>query len=98
MPVWQGIAFAVFFACCAAQFWFLARVRNALIDRHPDFYLTIARSSLMPQRGLSRFIRSGKHRELGDLELSKAVIQIRWLYALAFGAWLVFAVGMFFEQ
>ena len=98
MPVWQGIAFAVFFACCAAQFWFLARVRNALIDRHPEFYLTIERSSMMPQRGLFRFIRSRKHRELGDLELTKTVIQFRWLYALAICAWLVFAAGMFSEQ
>ena len=96
MPILQGIAFAVFFVCCAAQFWFMARVRNALIDRHPELYLSIERSSMFARRGLSRFIQSSKHRELGDPELSKAVMQCRWLYAVAICAWLVLAADVFF--
>ena len=98
MHVWQGVAFAVFFACCAAQFWFVSRVRNALIDRHSELYLSIERSSMVPRRGLVRFIRSGKHRELGDYELSKAVIQTRWLYALAFASWLMIGIEGFLSR
>jgi hypothetical protein len=56
MPVWQLTAFSVFFACCVAQFWVIARVRNALIDRHPETYLQLERSSVFPHRGLYRFI------------------------------------------
>jgi hypothetical protein len=98
MPIWQALTFAVFFACCAAQFWFMARVRNALIDRHPEFYLAIERSSIFPRRGLSSFIQSRKHRELGDPELSKAVLQCRWLYVVAICAWLVLVADTFFDH
>lgn len=39
MPAYILIPFAVFFACCVAQFWFMKRIRDALIDRHPDAFL-----------------------------------------------------------
>ncbi|MFM5953980.1 MAG: hypothetical protein ACKOPE_06740 [Novosphingobium sp.] len=90
----QFPAFAVFFACCIGQFWVIGRVRNALIDRHPDLYLEIQRSSIFPQRRLQKFIRSGQHRELKDEQLSKAVMQCRWLFGLALASWLVLAAGI----
>lgn len=82
------IPFGVFFACCLSQFWFLAQVRNALIDRHPETFLSLERSSIFPGNGIYKFIRTGKHRDLGDAELSKAVIRCRWLFAVAIVSWL----------
>lgn len=94
MAIWQIAAFVVFFACCAGQFWFIARVRNALIDRHPTVFLEVERSSAFAQRGLQKFIRSGRHKELGDPQLTKAVMQCRWLFGVAICAWLILAVGI----
>jgi hypothetical protein len=94
MSTWIFLPFGVFLGCCIAQFWFFARVRNALIDRHSETYLQIERSSIFPQGGLFRFIRSGRHRELRDPELTRAVIAVRWLYLTAIGAWLTLAAGI----
>ena len=96
MPVIILIPFAVFFVCCAAQVWFLAQVRKALIDRHSDFYLNLERSSMFPQRGLFRFIRSGQHKELRDYDLTSAVIRCRILHFVAIGSWLCVAATMVF--
>ena len=95
MAIWQFAAFGVFFICCVAQFWFIARVRNALIDRHPETYLLIERKSIFPQRALQKFIRSSQHRALNDPELTRAVFNVRWLFAVGIVAWLVLAVGIF---
>jgi hypothetical protein len=94
MEPWQFAAFAVFFACCLAQFWFLGQVRKALIDRHPDVFLEIERSSIFPQKGLQKFIRSSRHNDLADPKLSEAVIRCRWLFVTAICAWLVLAFGL----
>jgi hypothetical protein len=95
MEIWQMIAFAVFFACCLAQFWFIARVRNALIDRHSEAFLQIERSSIFPLGGFYRFICSSRHHDLRDAGLTRAVINMRWLFLVAIAAWLVFAAGIF---
>jgi hypothetical protein len=72
-------------------------VRNILIDSYPELYLKIERSSIFPHHGLQKFIRSSQHRELGDEQLSKAVMHCRWLFGLAITSWLVFATGIFFS-
>jgi hypothetical protein len=51
MPLLILIPFAVFFACCVAQFWFLKQVRDRLIERHPDTFLEIEKSSIFPYNG-----------------------------------------------
>jgi hypothetical protein len=87
------IAFAIFFACCAAQFWFGYRVRSALISRHPDEWLQMSKRlffSPIP----SRFVWSGRHRELDDPVLSRTVVEMRWLMIVAYTSWAAFAVGV----
>ena len=53
---------------------------------------------MFPLRGTQNFIRSKRHRDLGDPVLSKAIIRCRWLYVAAISSWLVFAAGMFYTQ
>ena len=96
MPTLIVVPFAVFFACCAGQFWFVAQVRNALIDRHSELFLEIERSSAFPNRGLSKFIRSSQHKDLQDPQLTSAVMRCRYLYLTAIVAWLLFAAIMVF--
>lgn len=88
MPTLVLVPFAIFFLCTASQFWFLAQVRNALIDRHAKVFLEIERSSVFPHRGLYKFIRSGRHNELRDPELSAAIMRVRFVYLTAIAAWL----------
>ena len=94
MAIWQLIPFVVFFGCVVSQFWFVRRVRIALIDRHPDEFLKLMRSSVFADYFLSKFILSRRHHELKDDELSRAVIRCRWLIGLAILAWLAFAITL----
>ena len=96
MPVYVLVPFGVFFACCLGQFWFFKRVRDALIDRHPDEFLRVERSSIFPMGGLSRYVYGNRHKALNDPELSKRIRDLRLLYALAFLSWLAIPVGLFF--
>lgn len=88
MPLLSLISFAVFFICCASQFWFIAQVRNALIDRHPETFLEVERSSIFPQRGLMRFVWRSGYRALDDPALARHVRNLRLVYVLAIVAWL----------
>ena len=83
-----AVPFAIFFGCCVSQFWFLAQVRNALIDRHPDIYLQLERKSFFPGNGVFKIILSGRHRDFADPDLSKAIVRCRWLFVVAIGSWL----------
>jgi len=89
------IAFAVFFACCGGQFWFLKRVREALIERHPETFLAIEKSSMFPQRTLWQFVRKGRYKELNDPELDKAARDLRRLQAVAILSWLAYGASLF---
>jgi len=95
MPVLILIPFAVFFACCLGQFWFLKQVRDRLIDCHPDEYLRIERSSTFPYNGLWRFTRRGRYKSLGDEELNRRVRNLKRLFLIAFIAWAAGAVSIF---
>lgn len=88
MPPLVLIPFGLFFLCGISQFWFLGKVRNALIDRHPETFLRLERSSIFPGNGTYRFIRSGEHRGMGDADLSRWVMRCRWLFVAAIASWL----------
>ncbi len=99
MPVLTLAAFAVFFICCGAQFWFVRRVRIALIDRHPELWLSLSRGrhmfDLYPEFGFA-WRRGDK--DLGDPQLSRAVQDFRRLYIVAIAAWLAMASTMFLRH
>jgi hypothetical protein len=95
MPALILIPFVVFFACFLAQFWFLKRVRDRLIDYHPDKYLEIERSSIFPYNGLWKFTKKGRYKQLGDEELDRRVRNLKRLFALAFAAWLTYGIALF---
>jgi hypothetical protein len=89
------VAFAVFFACCVAQFWFMKRVREVLIERHSDTFLAIEKSSIFPNGGLRRFLRKGRYKQLNDPELDKRVRDLKRLYLVAFAAWVAYGISIF---
>ena len=95
MTGYAYVAFAVFFACCVGQFWFLKRVREQLIERDPDTFLAIEKSSMFPNGGLRRFLRKGRYKELHDPELDSRVRALKRLYILAFVAWTAYGVSLF---
>src|SRR5689334_10377755 len=81
MPAYILIPFAVFFGCCVAQFWFMKRVRDTLIERHPEAFLAIEKSSIFPMQGLWRFTQKGRYKALNDPELNTHVRNLKRLYA-----------------
>ena len=85
------IPFAIFFACCVAQFWFLKQVRDRLIH-HPDTFLELERSSTIPHQWIWDFTKGLQHRQLGDEVLNQRVRHFKWLYRVAIAAWLAFAL------
>jgi hypothetical protein len=89
------VAFAVFFACCVGQFWFMKRVRDALIERHPDTFLAVQKSLIFPDGGLRRFLRKGRYKDLNDPELDKRVRDLKRLYLIAIAAWLAYGISLF---
>jgi hypothetical protein len=95
MPPVILIPFAVFFACCLGQFWFLKQVRDRLIDCHPDTFLQIEKSSIFPFNGLWRFTRGGKYKSLGDEELNRRIRNLKRLFLVALVAWAAYAVALF---
>lgn len=95
MPACVLIPFAVFFGCCVAQFWFMQRVRDRLIEQHPDTFLAVERSSIFPSHGMWRFIRKGRYKSLNDPELNRRVRNFNRLYAVAIVAWLAYGVALF---
>jgi isochorismate hydrolase len=95
MPLYILGPFGVFFLCCIAQFWFLKSVRDALIERHPDTYLSIEKSSLFPHRGLYHFTRRRRYEALHDADLDRRVRNLKRVQLIAVGAWLIFGIAVF---
>jgi hypothetical protein len=89
------VPFAVFFGCCVAQFWFLKRIRDRLIDRHPQAFLEIEKSSFFPHQGLWKFTRRKRYEALRDEELNRRVRQFKQLYALAIVSWAAYGIALF---
>jgi len=88
------IPFAIFFACCIAQFWFMYRVRDALVNRHPEEWLKMSKRLFFSPLPWG-FVWSGRHRELADPILSRRVIEMRWLAIVAYASWAAVAVEVF---
>lgn len=95
MPLYVPALFVVFFACCLSQFWFLKKVRESLIDRHPQTFLDIERSSIFPLQGIWKFIRGNRYRDLGDAELNRHVRNLKRLTIVAFVSWFAYAIALF---
>jgi hypothetical protein len=94
------VCFAIFFACCIAQFWFINRIKNTLIDRHPDAYLALERKAWYPGHGIWRMAsiwRNPLPGYLNDDVLAQRVRQYRYCLILAFAAWLGFAATIVFS-
>ena len=94
MRSWQIIALAAFFICGFAQIWLNGQIRRALIDRHPDRFLQIERSSIFPGRGLYIFILRRDHRELDDARLNRTVWFWHCLQVVSIICFLVFLGSM----
>ncbi len=83
------IPLAVFLACILSQFWLYARVRRALIDRHPETFLAMARRAwLSVDNAFYWWIFRGGHKPLGDADLDAKVSQIHIMVVVAILAWL----------
>ena len=95
MPHLILLPFAVFFTCCILQFWFLKKVRDALIDRHPETFLAVEKSSIFPMQGLWKFSRGSKYKQLGDLDLNRHIRNLKRLMIIGIIAWLAFAISIF---
>lgn len=95
MSAVTAIAFAIFFACCIAQFPLGREFRRVLTERHPDVWAEISRKSWFLDNAVLSFATSDRVRALGDPELSRAALRMKWLQAIAIGSWLVLAASMF---
>lgn len=95
MPVYVLIPFAVFAGCCIAQFWFMKKVRDALIERHPDTFLKAEKASIFPYQGLWRFTRGKEYQSLHDDELNRHVRNLKRLTIVAVGSWLAYGIAIF---
>ena len=91
MPFVAFSAFAVFFICCALQFWFQQRIVRALATRHPGLWLAMSGKAFFIQNAVLRFANRRQDRGLGDADLTRKVQQLRLVYLVAILAWLVFA-------
>lgn len=89
------IPFGVFFVCGLLQFWFLKKVRDLLVDRHPETFLAVEKSSIFPMQGLWRFSKGGQFKQLGDADLNRHVRSLKRLLIVGIVAWAVFAILMF---
>jgi hypothetical protein len=94
MPIFMLIAFAVFGVCAIAQFWFMKRVRDALIERHPQTFLELEKSAFFPYQRLWRFTRGRRYKDLGDAELNMHVRNLKRLWIIGFAAWLAYGIGI----
>jgi hypothetical protein len=85
--------FAIFFGCCVAQFWFMRRIRIALVKRHPDVWLRLSGESFWGQGIEWHFAWRRGDRALNDLALTEAVQHYRLLMLIALLAWIGMAAS-----
>lgn len=95
MPPLILLPFGVFFVCCILQFWYLQKFRDALIERHPDTFLSVEKSSIFPMQGLYQFARGGRYKDLNDAVLNRHVRNLKRLMIVAYTAWGGFALCLF---
>ena len=95
MPSYILIPFGVFFVCCLSQFWFMKKVRDALIERHPDTFLAVEKPSIFPHQGLWRFTQNNQYKELRDENLNRHVRNLKRLHFVAIASWLAYGIAIF---
>jgi hypothetical protein len=95
MSVLLLVSFVVFVLCCFLQIWYLKKVRDALIDRHPKTFLEIEKSILFPVQGLWKFTRSSRYKRLEDEELNQHVRNLKRFMVVAYSLWILYAVTIF---
>ncbi len=90
------IPFAIFFACCVAQFFFLERVKRALAARHPDELQGLLGKSFFSFSGsaIAKFAWQRRDLNLNDRELTKVVKEFKLLMFIAYGAWGLVALAI----
>lgn len=91
------IPFSIFFACCAAQFFFLDRVKRALSARHPELLQGLLGKSFfgLSANAITKFAWQRRDLSLNDPELTKSVKQLKLLLFVAYGAWGFCALALF---
>lgn len=82
------VPFVIFFACCVAQFWFHRRIRQVLVDNHPDFWLALSREAWLVDNAVIRFAFGRKARSFDDPLLMARIREMKILSATAIVAWL----------
>jgi hypothetical protein len=90
------IPFAIFFACCVAQFFFLERVKRALSARHPEVLKGLLGKSFFSfsRSAITKFAWQRRDLSLNDPELTKSVKQFKLLLFVAYGAWGLLALAL----
>lgn len=88
------ILFIAFGLCVLAQFWFMKRLKDVLIDRHPRKFLEIERAAWTPGGGIWKLTRGREYRALNDPVLNTAVRNMRLILLVMLGAWILFIVAM----
>lgn len=90
------IPFSVFMVCCLAQFYFLARVRRALAERHPELLRDLVGNAFFfASNAIGKFAWRRGDRGLDDPELTERVKQYKRLMFVAIGAWAAYGVCIF---
>ena len=96
------IPFSIFFICCASQFYFIRRVRQMLVERHPEIWAGISKRAWFVDNAVAKFIWWRKDKRLNDPELTRVVKQGAFLYYLALFVWVIYAgllvTGLGFAQ
>jgi hypothetical protein len=90
MP-WIVIPFGIFIACVFAQFWLVRRLRQALIERHPQVWLEISYKAWFLDNAMVRFAFGKRLKQLDDPVLDDRVRSLWLLMATGIAAWL--AIG-----
>jgi hypothetical protein len=85
------VPFLIFFACCVVQFWCYRRIRQVLVDNHPDFWLELSRKAWFVDNAVMRFAFSRKARSFDDPLLMARIREIKILGVTTIVAWLSFA-------
>ncbi len=89
------IPFSVFFVCCLSQFYFVRRVRQLLVKRHPEVWTDISTRAWFLDNAVNKFIWRRKDKKLNDPQLTAVVKQAGFLYLFAFLVWVVYGVMLF---
>lgn len=90
------IPFAIFFACCVAQFFLIYRVKRALAARHPDILRRLRGKSFFAFSDNAIIKFAWKRRDIGlnDPDLTNVVRQLRLLIVVAYAAWGLYALAI----